>query len=520
MSKTLTHGSLFAGIGGFELAARESGIKTLWNCEIEPYPRLVLAARFPDVKQYGDICKVNGAEVAPVDIITFGSPCQSFSVAGAREGLDGASGLFYEAVRIIREMRAATNNRFPRYAIMENVPGIYSSKSAGKSDFREVLNELLKIADETVNVPLPKCNKGKFLTAGAVMGDGYSLAWRTLCASKFGVAQRRRRMFLVLDFAGERAVSILSEPQGEGRNFTASYSEGQDSAGTAPLGIGGVTCFEPGALARLDKRAWEEKAQTLRAHMGDNSLTVAIDRVIIENHANDSRYRECRDVAPTVNARAGLGGGNVDLCVEIKPIVLNERAHAAPLTENCTGSLTATDYKGSPCVFEPACYQKTVGALCSLDYKGIRNQDIDQDKAIIETFGNNSHGRWNTEPATLKAAGGDYPGGENMVVENRYDVRRLTPLECLRLQGYPDYWLENFHIAEPSEADIEFWFDAWEDHRITVGKSKKPKSVNQIVKWLKNPYGDSNAYKALGNSLAVPVAIFVMRGLSNLHNSE
>ena len=132
MCNKLTHGSLFAGIGGFELAARESGIKTLWNCEIEPYPRLVLKSRFPDVKQYGDICKLNGAAAAPVDIITFGSPCQSFSVAGAREGLDGASGLFYEAVRIIKEMRKATDNQYPRYAIMENVPGIYSSKSAGK----------------------------------------------------------------------------------------------------------------------------------------------------------------------------------------------------------------------------------------------------------------------------------------------------------------------------------------------------------------------------------------------------
>jgi len=357
-------------------------------------------------------------------------------------------------------------------------------------------------------------------------------------------------MFLVLDFAGERAAKVLSESSGERRNFTASFGKGQDSAGAAPLGSGGVTCFEPGALARLDKRAWEEKAQTLRAHMGDNSLTVAIDRVIIENHANDSRYKQCDNVAPTVSARAGLGGGNVDLCVEIKPIVLDERKQAAPITEDYTGSLTATNYKGSPCVFAiqgnvvgrseangpggvgfredtaytvntvdkggAVCYQETVGALCASDYKFPQNQQIEEGKAVVETFGNNGHGRWNTEPATLKAAGGDYPGGENMVVENRYAVRRLTPLECLRLQGYPDWWLEDFHIAEPFEADIAYWSRAWEDHRITVGKSKKPKSRNQIVKWLKNPYSDSNAYKAIGNSLAVPVAIFVMRGLTNV----
>jgi DNA (cytosine-5)-methyltransferase 1 len=213
MSEPLTHGSLFAGIGGFELAAKEAGIKTLWNCEIECYPRLVLKSRFPDVKQYGDIRKLNGGEVEPVDIISFGSPCQSFSVAGSRAGLDGASGLFYEAVRIIKEMRLATGNQYPCFAIMENVPGIYSSRCGGKSDFREVINELLKICDENVNVP----ESEKFLTAGTIVGNGFSLAWRTLCSSQFGVAGRRRRMFLVVNFTDEFAAKILSEQEGERR---------------------------------------------------------------------------------------------------------------------------------------------------------------------------------------------------------------------------------------------------------------------------------------------------------------
>jgi DNA (cytosine-5)-methyltransferase 1 len=121
------------------------------------------------------------------------------------------------------------------------------------------------------------------------------------------------------------------------------------------------------------------------------------------------------------------------------------------------------------------CYQETVGALCSSDYKGIRNQDISDDKAVVETFGNNGHGKWNTEPATLKASGGDHPGGENMVVENRYAVRRLTPLECLRLQGYPDFWLDDFHVAEPTEADIDYWYGVWEERRAgQVGQAQKP----------------------------------------------
>jgi len=618
MADTLTHGSLFAGIGGFELAAKEAGIKTLWNCEIEPYPRLVLSARFPDVKQYGDIHKLNGAKAAPVDIITFGSPCQSFSVAGARSGLDGASGLFYEAVRIIREMRRAAGK--PRYAIMENVPGIYSSKSSGKSDFREVLNELLKVKDPSIDVPLPV--GGKFLTAGAVLGDNFSLAWRTLCASKFGVAQRRRRMFLVVDFDGERASEILSEQEGERRDFTPSYGKGKGSAGSAEVGVGGVTCFEPGALKRIDKKAWSEKSQCLRADMGDNQTAVVYNTfpldlrnavrsggnqgtgigganepsyaitaeyqhgVAYANHSNDSRYTECKDgVFPAITKRFGDGGNNVHL-------VLDERKHAAPVTDDYVGSLTATDYKGSAIYFEPrtynicsdssnsmksgnpdsgiyesetaktldtgggspsrnqggtviagavcyqetvsplttelahqtgahgqvggqlvveaarssVCYQETVGALCASDWRGIRNQDVGDDKAVVETFGNNGHGKWNSEPATLKAQGGDYPGGENMVVENHYAVRRLTPLECLRLQGFPDYWFDNIDIQNPTDEQIEFWRGAWAE----LGKKK---SDNQLKKWLADPYSDSNAYKAIGNSLAVPCALWVLRGI-------
>ncbi|GHV07681.1 hypothetical protein FACS1894217_08930 [Clostridia bacterium] len=636
MPNILTHGSLFAGIGGFELAAKEAGIKTLWSCEIEPYPRLVIKSRFPDVTQYGDIHKLSGKEAEPVDILTWGSPCQSFSQAGSRSGLDGASGLFYEAVRVAKEMFIATNGEYPKYCVMENVLGIYSSKSQGKSDFREVLNEIIHIKDSSVNVPEPK--DGKFLTAGAIVGDGYSLAWVTKCASRFGVAQRRRRMFLVFCPSSERAAEILSEPEGEGRHFTPSYFAGQGSAGGAEVGAGGVVAFEPGALARIDKSAWEDQVRTLRADMGDNQAAVAyaapldlrnavrnggnqgmgvgddgepsftltaqythgvaqVQQHIVENHANDSRYKLCADgVAPNLNARMGLGGGNVDLCVEVKPIVLDERKQCAPITEDVVPAMTATQYKGSAVYFEPAttynicsdasnamrsanaesgiyetdttrtldtgggsptrnqggtiiaiqgnvlnrkdengpagigfredvgytlntvdkggavAYQETVGALCASDYRGIRNQDIGEDKAVVETsrqtvcFGNNGYGKWNTEPATLKANGGDFPGAENLAVENKYAVRRLTPLECLRLQGYPDYWLNNLHILHPIDEQLASWRSAWAE----LGKTK---SDNALRKWLAEPYSDSNAYKAIGNSLAVPCAIWVMRGI-------
>jgi hypothetical protein len=334
-------------------------------------------------------------------------------------------------------------------------------------------------------------------------------------------------MYLVVDFADVRAVQILSEPEGEGRDFTPLYLKGQGSAGSAEESLGSVS-FEPGILSRLGRDALTEKARTLRSHMGDNQLCVAapvdmrnavrhgndncgvgvgeigqpeftvtteqVHSVIISNHANDCRYTECKTHTGTVNARAGLGGGNVDLCVEVKPIVLAERKPCAPVTTDYVGALVSSDSKGSPVLvtdtyalqgsligrsdengpcgkgFKPeqsytvntvdkggavaVCYQDTVGSLCASDWRGIRNQDIGDDKAIVETFGNNGFGKWNEEPATLKANGGDFPGSENVVVENRYAVRRLTPLECLRLQGFPDFWLDNIHIENPTAEDV------------------------------------------------------------------
>ena len=195
----MTLGSLFDGAGGFPFAAQQYGIKALWASEIEPFPVAVTTKRFPDMKHLGDITKINGAEIEPVDIITFGSPCQDLSVAGRRAGLDGErSGLFMEAVRIIKEMRRATNGANPVFAVWENVPGAFSSNKG--EDFRVVLEELCKIKDGNANVPRP--DKGKWSDAGEIVGDGYSVAWRVLDAQYWGVPQRRRRIFLVADFRG------------------------------------------------------------------------------------------------------------------------------------------------------------------------------------------------------------------------------------------------------------------------------------------------------------------------------
>lgn len=205
---TLTLGSLFDGSGGFPLGGLLAGIIPIWSSEIEPFPVMVTTTRFPNMKHYGDISTINGAEIEPVDIITFGSPCQDMSVAGKRNGLDGSrSSLFYQAIRIIKEMRETTNGKYPRYIVWENVPGAFSSNKG--EDFKAVLNEVCKIKDEQVSVSKP----AKWENAGRIMGDGYSVAWRLLDAQYWGVPQRRQRIYLVADFDGGSAEKYYLSPK-------------------------------------------------------------------------------------------------------------------------------------------------------------------------------------------------------------------------------------------------------------------------------------------------------------------
>ncbi|GHV09342.1 DNA methyltransferase [Clostridia bacterium] len=652
--------SLFDGSGGFCLGAKLCGIVPITASEVEPFPIRVTTKRLPSVKHLGDICKINGGAIEPVDIITFGSPCQSFSIAGKRAGLEGKSGLFYEAVRVIREMRAATNNVYPRFAVMENVPGIFSSKTQGKSDFLEVLNELCKIKDEAISVPIPE--NGKWLAAGNIMADNFSLAYRTIDAQHFGVAQRRRRCYLVVDFAGECAGEILFEREGVSRDFAPRFCAGQGTTGTSAGCAGESVGFEPGALKRIGGHVWANFVGALRADAGDNQSAVVypIDMrnavrtsdntrvgigigadgepsftvtsgfchaVAIENHAADSRVKIREDgLVQTLGATMGTGGGNVPLVASFMggqgadagsiayseavaptlrgqsggnsvPMVLNERQYALTVGEDTANTLTGTDAKGVQCLFEPKaygissyesnamksanpragvyeaetsrtldvgggrpdcrqggiviavqgsmigraekngpqgsgvgedvsftltdadrhaiCYQDRVGALCASDYKFPQQQQIEENKAIVEqlSFGNNGHGSYNDKPATLKASGGDFPGGENIVVENRYVVRRLTPTECALLQGFPPTWCSDLETSEPTEEDINFWSDVWETHRKIMGKSGKAKSRKQIIKWLQHPHSDANEYKMWGNGVALPCVVFVLRGI-------
>ena len=212
----LTMGSLFDGIGGFPLAAVRNGIKPLWASEIEAFPIEVTKLRFPDMIHMGDITKLNGAELPPVTILCGGSPCQDLSVAGARAGLSGErSGLFMEQIRIVKEMRNADRERGrvgvdvrPRYLCWENVPGAFSSGTPKYEDFRIVLEEIVRVVypGECIPGPYPS----PWPDAGVIaFGDDFSLAWRCMDAQYWGVAQRRKRIFLIADFAGPLAPQLL-----------------------------------------------------------------------------------------------------------------------------------------------------------------------------------------------------------------------------------------------------------------------------------------------------------------------
>ena len=214
-------GSLFDGAGGFPLAGLKLGFNPVWASEIEPFPIRITTKRLPQMIHIGNIENIEGDKIEPVDVITFGSPCQDLSVAGKRKGLDGEqSSLFNHAIRIITEMRAVTKGKYPRFIVWENVPGAFISN--GGEDYRVVLKKIAEIKDPAAAIPRPKrwsktgnntvedCDKWQ--QSGCIMGNGYSIAWRVLDAQYFGVPQRRKRIYLVGDFGGNSAPQILFKP--------------------------------------------------------------------------------------------------------------------------------------------------------------------------------------------------------------------------------------------------------------------------------------------------------------------
>ena len=266
-------GSLFDGSGGFPLAASMCGIEPVWAAEVEPYPIAVTRSRFPRMKHLGSVTDVKGNEVDPVDVITFGSPCQDLSVAGKRAGLKHTengdeettrSGLFMEAVRIIKEMREATNGEYPRYAVWENVPGAFSSNKG--LDFRVVLEELIRIAEPTA--VMPEVPKAGWPYADVYCGDGWSLAYRVLDAQYWGVPQRRRRIYLVADFRGQRAGKISFEREGLRGYFAQSGSQRKAVAGDAESGIGAAD--RDGNVCVNVMNPWDSQGNQVHDGTGNN----------------------------------------------------------------------------------------------------------------------------------------------------------------------------------------------------------------------------------------------------------
>ncbi len=273
----LTLGSLFDGSGGFPLGGLLAGITPLWASEIEPFPIRVTTKRLPSVKHLGDISAVDGAEIAPVDIITFGSPCTDMSVAGKRAGLEGRqSCLFYQAIRIVKEMRCATDGKYPRFIVWENVPGAFSSNKG--EDFKAVLEAVCSVKDESISVPGPP--KGRWANAGSIVADGFSLAWRVFDSQFWGIPQRRKRIYLVADFAGGSAGKVLFESEGVSGYSAEGFRAWQGTAGGAAdcIGAAGGICLNDQGGQRMD--VTDDVTCTLRAEAHHPPVRIGIGRFL------------------------------------------------------------------------------------------------------------------------------------------------------------------------------------------------------------------------------------------------
>lgn len=304
MQNNLTLGSLVDGSGGFPLGGLISGITPLWASEIEPFPIRVTTKRMPQIKHLGDICTINGAEIDPVDIITFGSPCQDMSVVGKRNGLDGSrSSLFYEAIRIVKEMRCNSNGQYPRFIVWENVPGAFSSNKG--EDFKAVIESICSVKTDTISIPLPK----KWVGVGHLVGDGFDTAWRTVDAQYWGVPQRRKRIYLVADFGGGCVGKILFESESVSGYSSKSVKPWERTTNYATNCVveTSTICLNEQGGNRMD--VTEDFTSTLRALLNHPPL-------VFENHSQDSRYKGPLEKSQTVIATFGMGGNNQPFVLE------------------------------------------------------------------------------------------------------------------------------------------------------------------------------------------------------------
>ena len=609
----MTLGSLFDGSGGFPLGGLLAGITPVWASEIEPFPIRVITKRLPFMKHYGNVSEMDGGKVEPVDIITFGSPCQDMSVAGKRAGLEGSrSNLFYEAVRIIKEMRKATGGEYPKWACWENVPGAFSS--SGGEDFRCVLESLCGVIDESVSIPKPK----KWANAGEILGDGYSLAWRVLDAQFWGVPQRRKRIYLVADFTGGCAGKVLFESEGlsgytpQGfRSWQTAPGDSANCSGTAGIGFDGYnakltddksatpscnndqTLFQPcswdggqisptltkqnaGGSQRMpdkdnfncvlqpfgicskDSNAMKSSNPHSGIYEADTSRTIdtsggnpacnqgGIAVVCVDQSGGKSSCNVFNGLAPTLACTHGgepvvafaqnqrdevRDLGEKSACLSAEPGMKQQTyvmqgnmigrkdengSQGSGVNEDVSFTLDATDRHAVAYGIDRAAFNQGQNAKFGFSVE----TDV-QPTIVAKGPGAVAHPLYSMSKTSLHTlaeenvvntlVATDYKDPPT-VSEDPYDiVRRLTPTECARLQGFPDNWCADLGTEKPTDEEMYFWHKVFKTYSEVTGC--KMKSDKQIKKWLADPYSDSAEYKMWGNGVALPCVWFVLCGI-------
>lgn len=472
------------------------------------------------MKHYLDICNINGREIEPVDIITFGSPCQDLSVAGKRAGLkhedngDGEttrSGLFMEAIRIIKEMREATDGRCPTFAFWENVPGAFGSNKG--EDFRIVLEELIKIAEPEAP-PLPPAGKNGWAYADCIVGDGWSIAYRVLDAQYWGVPQRRRRIALIADFAGERAGEILFEQEGLRRDFTESGTPRETVAGDAANRTGTDDCEGEGNCLT----PWDVQSR----------------RIFTPGCKWPALY-------------GGEGGGHGYVCYSAGFKTGQSMAGGIGWQEECAATLAAQCSGTEPTVCVK-CYDargngdgQTVSTLTGdheghiSDYTSVicmahgqANAEILEDKSPCLNCNSEQPIVFDKEVynSGVNATGGHYvaTGGPSPTLRAsappgvciQYIARRLTPTECARLQGFPDCWGHIDHKDDFTDEEYRFWLNVRNTHASINGKTVKEYTKVQMLTWYNKLHTDSAEYKMWGNGVALPFVRFPISRMAAL----
>ena len=484
----LTLGSLFDGSGGFPLGGLISGVTPVWASEIEPFPIRVTTKRLPFMKHYGDISRMDGGKIEPVDIITFGSPCTDMSVAGKRAGLEGQqSVLFYQAIRIIKEMRCATNGKYPRYIVWENVPGAFSSN--GGEDFKAVLEAVIGVVEPDTQVPVPE--KGRWPYADCYMGDEWSVAYRVLDAQFWGVPQRRKRIYLVADFAGGSAFDILFKSEGlsgysaEGFRTWQRTACGAESCSGATsfdgyngeltgdvsstLGVNcgmstgrnGIVLNDQGGN-RMD--VTDEVTATLRAEAhhppvvmeaagfctehSSKSRSIGYEEemsptlragvvpaaIAIENHQADSRIKIREDnICQTLTSNMGMGGNNVPLVMADACNWDGEQVAPTLTAHNAGGNQRMPDKNHFNCVIEAY-------GICSKDSNAMKSDDPHSGIYKADTSrtidGNGGNPGCNQGGIIVIEGNGTRPSHQGDGYKESDVMYTLNTVD--RLSGYPD----------------------------------------------------------------------------------